>query len=216
MPPKVNEEILKALADIKLELADIKSDLCDIKSNMTKIEDAVKVNSTSIASNTANIETLASNLNDREQHNRNWSVRIFGVALPDGVATDPLSTANFVYDKIIKIVLANAVSDGVLHSVPPCVDVVDYAHTLRSSREDAPPPIILRFRSRIYRHLVFKSKKAVLSTSADSELSKVRIVEDLTRLNYSKLIELRKKEIKCWSMSGRIYFIEDGVRKCMK
>ena len=60
MPPKVNEEILKALADIKLELADIKSDLCDIKSNMTKIEDAVKVNSTSIASTTANIETLAS------------------------------------------------------------------------------------------------------------------------------------------------------------
>ena len=209
MPPKaVTDEILKALSEIKEDISTIKSDITDIKTRLSSIETSVNENSSKIQANSDKIKQLQ----QLEQHHRNWSIRIFNLELPSDVVKDPIRTSTYIHEHLISPILQSAVTNGSLQSIPPALDTVDFAHTLRSTRVDAPPPIILRFRSRLIRLLVMKNKKTALANHP--ELSKILIVEDLTKENYNKLQELRKKEVKCWSLSGKLYFLdEDGTRK---
>ena len=62
--------------------------------------------------------SLAKMVNEREQHSRNFSIRISGLKLKTDTYKNAISTSKAVYDAILKPILTLAVDDGVLTNVP--------------------------------------------------------------------------------------------------
>ena len=109
-----------------------------------------------------------------------------------------------------KVILTLAVNDGVLTNVPDVWSLVEYAHMIPSKKQgsDSPvPQLIDRFQARIMRDLIFTYKKNFFSKS---ETKDIYISEDLTAVNFRKLMELKKDpKIKAaWSHHGKIFFAE--------
>ena len=207
-PKQNNDEILKAIGDVK-------KDTGEIKLRLTDIEAAVKNNSTKVDEHELKLSKLSDALNDREQHSRNSSIRIFGMKVDPDTARDAISTAKAVYDDVLKVILDAAVEAGDLRVVPRWFELIEHCHCLKDIKNEGKPPIIVRFQSRLIRYLIFKFKKSVL-TNADNDLSHISIVEDLTTMNYKKLKELRSKDVVAWSLSGRIFYKDkDGLKKSL-
>ena len=154
--------------------------------------------------------SLAMMVNEREQHSRNFSIRISGLKLKTDTYKNAISTSKAVYDSILKPILTLAVDDGVLTNVPDVWSLVEYAHMIPSKKQgsDSPvPQLIVRFQTRIMRDLIFTYKKNFFSKS---ETKDIYISEDLTAVNKRKLMELKKDpKIKAaWSLHGKIFFAE--------
>ena len=203
MPPKFDQTKLDELMKL---CSDIKADTGDIKNRLALVEDSAKDNS-------AKIKSIEGSLNDREQHSRNSSIRVFGLKVAQDVAKDAVATAKLVFDEVLSPILDAAVEKGLLHVIPKWFEVIEHCHTLPNAKVEGKPPIIVRFQSRLLRYLVFKFKRQVL-TDSERNLNHISIVEDLTSVNFKKLMHLRnEKKVTAWSMSGKIYYEEDGVRK---
>ena len=162
--------------------------------------------------NKTNLKTLnlfAKNLNDREQHSCNASIRITGVEIPDKITKDAISTLNHVFTNVISPILSIAVAEGVLPEVPPMWQVFEMAHSIPKkpgkSQDKSVAQVIIRFQSRLIHQLVFKYKKQFLN---ESGLKNVFLSEDLTKVNYDKLREVKSKQDtkSAWTLGGRIYY----------
>ena len=205
MGPK-QDEVLKAIAEVKRDTGDIKGRL-DI------IDQAVKSNKNTLDLHERKLDQVTEALNDREQHSRNSSIRIFGMSISKDAARDAIQTAKTVYDTVLKVILDEAVKNKDLHVVPQWFEVIEHCHTLKDIKDVGKPPVIVRFQCRLMRHLIFKYKKVVL-TNVVNNLTNISIVEDLTSLNYKRLKDLRSKDVTAWTLSGRIYYMDkDNVKK---
>jgi len=158
------------------------------------------------------IQTLKAAVNDREQHHRNSSVRIFGFKLSNEELKDPILTAEAVHQKLLEPILKEAVKKGMLSSVPPSLSLIEFAHILPTRKtkpdggSDLSPAIILRFSSRFMRLMVFRHKRAFFDIN--KSMSKVAIVDDLTGLNFKLLKHLQEdsRVSKAWSHGGRLKY----------
>ena len=193
---------LKCLENIPSILAELRG----LTVKITSLETVANNNVKSVAD-------LSSRLNDREQHSRNSSIRIFNYKMSDAVSRDSILTAKSVYSEILAPLLEKAVADGIFSEVPSVFDMIEHAHCLPPSKNIDPgrpvpaKPIIVRFQSILIRQHVFKYKKAHL---ADSQ---VFIVEDLTGENFKRLKALKADpDVKsAWSMGGRIFYARNDA-----
>jgi hypothetical protein len=113
-----------------------------------------------IAARDEEIEGLKLHVNDLEQHNRSWSVRILGFPLTPTEEKSSLLVRDKVYSTVIRPILEGAAKEGDLQHVPAKAnEVIEMAHPLRA-KDGAIKPIIVRFFARETRALVFRHKKA--------------------------------------------------------
>ena len=149
-------------------------------------------------------------VNDREQHSRNFSIRISGLKMPLESRKSAISTSQSVYKSTLAPILSLAVEDGTLPKLPDMWALIEYAHVIPSKKNGVDAPdiqVLVRFQSRLFRDLIFKYKRAFLDMKG---LKDIFISEDLTQLNFRKLMELKKdpKIKSVWSNSGKIFFTE--------
>jgi len=203
-----NQVMAEILVGIQNQLVSMDAKLDKMAASISNLEEDKKEIRNEISS-------LRRAVNDREQHARNFSVRIFGLSLTQDISADAMKTSKAVFNELIRPILNLAVKDKVLDSVPALLDVIEYSHILpvssksEKSAKPASNPIIVRFHSRLLRQLIFKYKKGFLTDSnTKSSLQTVRIVEDLTVANFKKLKELHecKSVEKAWSIGGKLKF----------
>ena len=90
--------------------------------------------------------------------------------------------------------------------------LIEYSHVIPSKKNEVDAhdiQVLVRFPSRLFRDLIFKYKRAFLDMKG---LKDIFISEDLTQLNFRKLMELKKdpKIKSVWSNSGKIFFTENS------
>jgi hypothetical protein len=96
-------------------------------------------------------------MNDQEQYNRSWSIRVLNLSIPQEDSTDPLKVMQHLYDKILLPIFQGALEQGLLQQIPPISQVLETAHIL-PAKPNTINPIIARFFSRNIRALVFRLK----------------------------------------------------------
>ena len=203
MSKKAIEDILSALDEIKDRLSSIELNNTEFQS---KVEPAL-LQVRSIVENQRNLESALLKLNkisnDHEQHQRNFSVRVFNLPLTKEVSSDAIRAAESVYS-VFKTIMEYAVKDKIIPSVPDMFSLIENSHIL-PSKGDSPNPVIVRFQSRLYRSLIFKYKRLYFK---DHPASKVSIYEDLTGPNFQLLQSLKQDPsvFSAWSVGGRIKY----------
>lgn len=155
----------------------------------------------------AEMNRLLQMVNQREQHSRNMSLRINGLKLSADAEKSALKTAEAIYDQLLYPILSEAVKDNVIDEVPKLMQTVEFAHQLPSKKSVSSNPnqIIVRMQSRLIRSLVFKYKKKLLHAP---HLKGVYISDDLTALNYRKMMDCKRDPSvqTAWSTGGHIYY----------
>jgi len=157
------------------------------------------------------VNNLKSIQNTQEQRQRNYSVRLFNLPLTDNQRNNTSNLIQHVYNKVLKPILQVCVNNKEIDSIPAPLELIEYGHPLKPSK-NAPPnshsPIILRFFSRTYRLLVLKNKRQILEGINRSQPNRIFMTEDLTKLNYNRLMELSKddKVERCFTQNGKIKF----------
>ena len=191
------DSLVVTVKELSASIDSIKAEQRSIKTNQLKIEeDLVK---------------LSSAINAREQHSRNSSIRIQGLQVSDETSKDPVATSEIIYSKLIYPILKLAQEDKIIKEVPSMLQTIEFSHTLPSRNPVSPSdkktyPIICRFHSRLIRSLIFKYKRDFLQ--GKTEMKNVFISEDLTAVNFKKMMELKKDEsiLSAWSRGGKIFF----------
>jgi len=204
MGPKLKQdEILEALLELKEGIASITLKLDNFETKLTHLSQSVKILESSVSKLEPRVHKHDVMINEREQHSRNSSVRVSGFKLPDE-SKDPMSVALHIYNSLLKPILDLAVESKSISSVPPMVQLIEFAHCLPSKQD--PAPIIIRFQTRLLRQLVFKFKKPYFTKK---KISGLFISEDLTALNFKYLRDLKNndKVLKAWSINGKLKFI---------
>jgi hypothetical protein len=114
--------------------------------------------------NTLNREvySLKNSMNSREQQMRGCSVRLFGLPMSEeetGATDGGKALAARIYDKILKPILVAAKSKG---PVPGCASVVEECYRAGRPGPDKgkPPPVVIKFTSRLIRLTILRTKKA--------------------------------------------------------
>lgn len=151
---------------------------------------------------------MRNHLNNLEQYQRNSSVRINNLQIPDNISSDPYKVRNFVYNTVIEPVLRGAVDKGELSAVPSANDVLELAHVLPGPA-DKPKPIITRFKNRLDRATVLRLKKQFAPKDpANKNRQRYPIYEDLTKDNFQLLMKLSRDDRieSAWSIKGQIKY----------
>ena len=190
------------------------------------------------------IKELTDKINDTQQHQRNFSIRIKGLHV----------TKEYKDEKFLKYVYTQATLEfvklkGEISQVPEYDKVIEHGHVLPSRSSPAgsrrsqtgPPLIILRFLSRPIRakvikfsypalnpvdaakHKWFIPKEYRLSNEKTNQGGTIQINGDLTRRNSELLaalrVEAKKKEKvhKVWTtLNGKIMYASDPESKNTK
>ena len=167
---------------------------------------------------------LNSRVNELEQYNRSWSVRVLNVPLTAEEEKNNVKVADKLYDLVLKPILEGAVESGTIPAIPPREHLLETAHVL-PGKPGKHKPIIARFLNRDMRSAVFQHKKesAPRRTSPGPGGEKegslcFPLFEDLTRTTFLKMRALAThKDVKaCWSINGQLrYKLNDSdiVRK---
>ena len=165
---------------------------------------------------------LKEKLNDVEQYQRSWSIRVLNVPIPKEDSTSNSKVMRHLYDKVLAPILRGAVDKKLLPSIPPVEQLLETAHILPSKAEKT-PPIIARFYTRNTRSLIFQRKKEfaprhptphpqppVPQPGSKPSLGKLAypIFEDLTKDNFAKMRELAEHQsvLSSWTVAGSIRF----------
>lgn len=164
---------IKDLHDL---LEEVKDSVNAIKQQLSTLESNFSTVSKKVEAQEGKVSKLEDKLNEREQHSRNSSVRIFGLQLSQEVSKDAVKTSEVVYSKVLKPILELVVKEVTIFSVPGMLDVIEYSYCLPKTQNQDHAPIICRFHSCILRMLTFKHKREFLSKQS----SKIYITEDLT------------------------------------
>jgi hypothetical protein len=195
------EDIVKSY---KVDLANINSKLDTLLSENAELKKMVTARD-------EEIEGLKLHINNLEQHNRAWSVRIMGLPLSPAEEKSSALVRDKVYKNVILPILEGAVAEGDLQQVPKSADLVlEMAHPLRA-KEGSVKPIIARFFARETRALVFRHKKAYAPKIADGPTKgryKFSIFEDLTALTFAKMRALAAdtRVAASWTAHGQIRY----------
>ena len=201
---------LDALAAVPASIAKLEQLVLDLKKENTDIKKQLQERDIEISS-------LKNHLNNVDQYNRSWSVRIFGVPIPASDATNNFKVAKIAYDTVICPILQGAVLKGAIPDVPPCHQLIERAHVLPGA-EGKSGSNIVRFFIRDYRSLLFIHKKEYQPRENPPPNSKYPglylypIHEDLTRASFSKMraLSAHPKVLSAWSTNGIIRFRLEG------
>jgi len=206
---------LEALAGVPANIAKLESLVVELKTENTSLR-------AELLERDKEIITLRSHLNNVDQYNRQWSIRIFNLPIPPADSRNNFKVAQFTYDTVLQPILAGAVLAGEIPEVPPCHLLLERAHILPGAG-DKPGSVIARFLNRDYRQLIFKYKRdfqprepssGPLATRSNRPGSKpvgrflYPIHEDLTKATFSKMRALSAHTTvqSAWSHNGSIRF----------
>ena len=115
------DELTKAIQAMKLSLENL-DDKFDKK--FEELRNSLKKMNTESKTMGKSIALLSSAINDREQHSRNFSIRLSGAKLQEDNKKDAIRTADEVYRTFLKPILSCAVEDGVIKEVPEMFSLV--------------------------------------------------------------------------------------------
>jgi len=161
---------------------------------------------------------MKNHLNSLEQYQRNYSVRVNNLQLPDDLASDPHKVKEFVFKKAFAPVFQGAIEKGLIAGMPSAHQTLELAHVLPGPK-GKPAPIIARFLNRIDRALVLQNKKE-FATREESNKKRYLypIFEDLTRDTFQLLKRLSNDERteSVWSIRGVIKYKLTGSEQVKK
>ena len=218
----IKEEIKDAMRDILGEIRSMQKSIEDLDATVKENKDEIK----SLMDRTQAIETqntqkdnkikeLTDEINDTQQHQRNFSIRIKGLHVPKEYKDEEF--LKYVYTQAIQPTLEFAKLKGEISQVPEFDKVIEHGHILPARPSPAgsrrsqtgPPLIILRFLSRPIRakvikysypalnpvdaakHKWFIPKEYRLSNEKNNQKGNIQINGDLTRRNSELLAALR-------------------------
>ena len=216
-------DVEPSVKDLMIFMMKMKDEISgDLKSLREEVSEGVRKNKEDIAKLDQeqniikdDILSLKVEANDKEQRSRNYSLRIFNLRIPDSLGTSPPATIKFVYDTLLLPILKEAVIAGDLVEIPDSFQLIEFGHTLNTKTTSGIKPIIIRFFSRTYRLLIFK-KPVLTRMNKPSDRNKVFISEDLTPINFRRMMELSKdpRIERCFSLGGQIkYILKDDPEK---
>ena len=223
MTKKMEEQLAK-LIDSSQTVQDKLKDIDARLSRMETLEKSVQKLQTTSKKLREDVDNLLRRDNDREQRDRNHSIRVFGLTISEEEKTKPLKIMKNLYDNILSPILQIAVDEGEIAALPPMLDLLETAHILpqgavtnkAKTRSNDKVPLsqtIARFKSRPFRALIFQYKRSFFQANKNSKIS---IVEDLTKYNYNKLQEMKKNIdiAAAWTINGTIRYktIEDETK----
>ena len=104
------------------------------------------------------IHALKHAVNELEQQSRAKNIRILNIPLTNEEEKNSAAIAEKVYRILLGPILAGAVENEMLDSVPPCKKVISGAHVL-ASKPGKHKPIMVRLASRELKAILFKNKK---------------------------------------------------------
>jgi FtsZ-binding cell division protein ZapB len=200
----MNERLAK-LDNVPANIAKVEKLILDLSSENAQLRKDLE-------SRDAIIDSLRSRLNQVEQHQRSWSIRVHNLPIPPADENDPRKVMETVYTKLIQPVLNGALSKGAISSVPSTLQLLETAHTL-AGKSGHPKPIIVRFHNRYERDLLFHFKKEFAPRTGSNPVNDPRssklafpFYEDLTGDTFKKMRELARDErvAGCWTVGGRI------------
>ncbi|KAL8577263.1 hypothetical protein ACOMHN_022451 [Nucella lapillus] len=127
-------------------------------------------------------------MNDHEQHSRQFNVRVYGVPEVSGGT----ETVNDCVDRCLEVFSTKI-------GVPVSKADIEMAHRTGKPGGPRPRPIIVRFHSRILRSHVLADRRKLKKTG-------VSVGEDLTLLNYKllKRAEQHSATLSAWASNGKI------------
>ena len=229
-PPPTQPDYDELVSTIKLmaEKMDIMSNrLSTIEALLVATQTENKQLKDDLVSSAQENLKLQAKLNNLEQYNRSWSVRVVGMGIPSEDEEDNQKVMQHLYDKLLKPILEGAVKKGLMSTIPPVESLLETAHVLPGKMNTK--PIIARFFTRNIRSLVFRLKKEFSpkeqaagsgepSKASPRQRPKYAIYDDLTKVNFNKMRALAadKRVLACWSVKGQLKFKchgEDFIRK---
>lgn len=205
MPPKqsVADPVLEMLTTLQKSVDSINDKLTVMTTKLDTVSDKVQAHDDQL-------NVLSETVNGLEQRGRMNSLRISGLPIPTHAAGCPIKTCTEVYNRVLKPILVEAVRNGDIASVPDCLQLIEYGHTLPGKKGDA-PNIIIRLSSRIFKLCIFKNKRKVLTGNAS--MQGIYLNEDLTAINRRRLVETKSNPAtqSAWTVNGKIkYTLKDS------
>ena len=175
------QEMRQLVNDAKHDKIDMNPNICDKIVNFEK-----------------RLNSIECSLNDREQYQRLWSVRLFGISVPQSLVKSH-GVVNAVIQHCFKTIVLPVLSKAdksELDVIPPMYQLIENGHFLKSKGgHSLPPCIILRFHSRYIRNLFLRLKKKHMPSPSYAERSKgvkyYKATPDLTSANFKTLKGLR-------------------------
>ena len=244
MPPKAakNTEVPTTLEDLvatvkaltvsseamREQLASSTTTINGLSTRLTTIETLLKVTQAEnvtlkeeLQGSYSEVSNLKNKLNNLEQYQRSWSIRVAGLAIPTADENDSNKVKHHLYEKFLKPILAGAVQQMILPSLPLCDEILERAHIL-PAKDNAVKSIIARFYCRDMRALCFMLRKefapkeavtrAATRTSGALDTSRPKYLyqmyDDLTRTNFLKMKAIGddKRVHQCWATNGQLKF----------
>jgi hypothetical protein len=156
---------------------------------------------------------LRHKVNDVEQHNRSYNIRIFNLPL-DGDTHDTRNVMRQVFNKVLSPILQGAVEKGRLHSLPGVEFLLETAHIL-PGKPSKPNPIICRFFNRYHRTLLMQHKKeyaprmhSTATGTGKPPAYQYPIYEDITSDTFRTMraISSHPEVSSCWAAGGVLRF----------
>ena len=181
-------ELLESkLFDKDNENADLKKEVDDLQSKLVK-QNEDNTNLKKLIEEKAN--TASENINNLEQYGRRNNIRINGLT---ELGTEDMETTT---NKLIHEINTRIPDVNVTRGD------IDIAHRLGPKKDMKTRPIIVRFVSRMSKENVLKKRRALKGTG-------IFLNEDLTHLNQTVLLSVRKKtpdEVEdAWYSNGKIF-----------
>ena len=237
MAKSSKKSVEEMFADITAQLATLLPLVDSIKKltdKVTSLENSVaeaqRENSQlmdDLAERDRTIDSLKDQLNETQQYQRQWSIRVIGLQIPETDKNNNFAVRNILYRSLLAPILEGAVATGDIPSVPQVDHLIERAHILPSS-PNKPSVVIARFFSRDYKDLCFKHRKehqpysTLPPTRANNRLPPkplYQIYEDLNRNIFTKMRALASHDAvhAAWTSSGVIrYRLKSDVSKVYK
>jgi len=219
------QDIIQLLEDLKADF-NRRFDAQDarmmsLNSLLTQVTTKNQQLKTALEEKERQVLALERKMNNQEQYQRSWSIRILNLPIPadqDSSNTDVVMRT--VFSKVLEPIFQGAVQKKLLPGIPAYTSILETAHIL-PSKPNQPPAIIARFFSGNIRQLVFRLKKEFATKVPTPTTSKSHphpklahpFYEDLTTFNFSKMraIAQDKRVLSCCPATGSTAKRRSGV-----
>ncbi|KAL8565687.1 hypothetical protein ACOMHN_056186 [Nucella lapillus] len=192
---ELREEMNKVTARLEVHSEQLESTLFDLRGEHDILVAEVKTLKEENKDLRNNLEqrvkeegNMKRDMNDHEQHSRQFNVRVYGVPEVSGGT----ETVNDCVDRCLEVFSTKI-------GVPVSKADIEMAHRTGKPGGPHPRPIIVRFQSRMLRSRVLADRRKLKKTG-------VSVGEDLTLLNYKllKRAEQHSATLSAWASNGKI------------
>ena len=209
---------LSTLTPLVDKVQKLTDNVSNLEKTIKELKDENAMLKKDLADRDSTIDALQTQLNDAQQHNRQWSIRVLGLQVPDSDRNNNIRVKQHLYRQVLLPILEGAATKGDIDSIPSCDQLIERAHILPSS-PDKPPSVIAHFYCRDFKDLIFKHKKEFQPTRTAPPITHANrtpprqrplypIYEDLTRATFLKMPALSTHDAvhAAWTTSGVIKY----------